>query len=78
VVDLGVVRLDARMLAVAEPEDPVLLVARYACTTRDELAASAAILKLAKCSIGGVLFNAYENPARDWLSRMLGFAAEWQ
>jgi hypothetical protein len=73
VIDLGVVRLDARMLAVARPEDPVLLVARYGCTRRDELAATAAIVKFAKCRIGGVVLSGYESPAADCVKRVLGF-----
>ena len=73
VIDLGVVRLDARMLAVARPEDPVLLVARYGCTRRDELAATAAIVKLARCRIGGVVLSGYESPAADCVQRVLGF-----
>ena len=73
VVDLGVMRLDARMLALAGPEDPVLVVARYGCTRRDELAATLAILKLAKCRIGGVILNGYESPAVDRLQWIAGF-----
>jgi Mrp family chromosome partitioning ATPase len=72
VVDLGVVHLDARMAAIARPEDPVLLVVRCGSTRRDELAATAAILNLAKCKIGGVILNAYQTPAADWLRRFLG------
>src|SRR5262249_54009419 len=49
VIDLGVVRLDARMLVLARPEDPVLIVARYGATRREELSSTAAVLKLAKC-----------------------------
>jgi hypothetical protein len=72
VIDLGVVRLDARMLALARPDDPVLIVARYGCTRRDELSSTAAILGLAKCRIGGVIFNAYESPASARIARLLG------
>jgi hypothetical protein len=73
VVDIGVVRLDARMLAVAGPDDPVLVIVRYGCTRREELAATLAILNLAKCKIGGVILNGYESPATDWLQRIVGF-----
>lgn len=73
VIDLGVVRLDARMLALAGPDDPVLIVARYGGTQRDELTSTAAILDLAKCRIGGVILNACESPATDRIARMLGF-----
>ncbi len=72
VIDLGVVRLDARMLALARPDDPVLIVARYGCTRREELTSTAAILGLAKCRIGGVILNASESPATDRIARLLG------
>ncbi len=72
VIDLGVVRLDARMLALAGPDDPVLIVARYGCTQRDELTSTAAILGLAKCRVGGVILNAGESPATDRIARLLG------
>jgi hypothetical protein len=65
VVDLGVVRLDARMLAMARPDDPVLVVARYGCSRRDELAATLAVVNLANRSIGGVILNGYKSPARS-------------
>jgi Mrp family chromosome partitioning ATPase len=73
VVDLGVLRIDARMLAAARPDDPVLVVARYGCTRRDELAATVGIVKLAKCRMGGVILNAYETPALDRLHWLPGF-----
>jgi Mrp family chromosome partitioning ATPase len=73
VIDLGVVRLDARMLALARPDDPVLIVARYGCTRREELISTAAILGLAKCRIGGVILNASESPATDRIARLRGF-----
>ena len=76
VVDLGVVRQDARMLAVAGPDDPVLLVARYGATRREELAGTLAILKLAKCKVGGVILNGYESPAADRLQHLLGFGKD--
>jgi Mrp family chromosome partitioning ATPase len=76
VVDVGVVRLDARMVAVAGPDDPVLVVVRYGCTRREELAATLAILNLAKCKIGGVILNGYESPATDWLQRIVGFGKD--
>ena len=78
VVDVGVVRLDARMLAVAAPDDPVLVVARYGCTRREELTATLAILNLAKCRIGGVILNGYESPATDWLLRISGLGKDRQ
>jgi len=76
VVDLGVVRQDARMLALAGPDDPVLLVSRYGATRREELAGTVAILKLAKCKVGGVILNGYESPATDCLQHLLGFGKD--
>ncbi|HKD69409.1 MAG TPA: hypothetical protein VKB84_21400 [Candidatus Binataceae bacterium] len=72
VVDLGAVRLDPRMLAVARPDDPVLVVARYGATRRDELAGTVAVINLAKCRIGGVILNSYESPALDRLQWIAG------
>jgi len=76
VVDLGVVRADARMLGLAAPDDPVLVVARYGCTRRDELESTLAILKLARCHIGGVVLNAYESPAAERLRWIPGFGQD--
>lgn len=72
IIDLGAVRLDARMLAVARPDDPVLVVARYGCTRRDELAAALAVINVANCRIGGVILNGYESPAIDRLQWIAG------
>jgi Mrp family chromosome partitioning ATPase len=58
VVDLGVVRLDARMLPLARETDPILLVARYGHTRRHELATTAAALCAAKRTPAGVILNA--------------------
>ena len=74
VVDLGVLRADARMLALARPDDPVLVVARYGCSRRDELAATFAVVNLAQRRIGGVILNGYESPAIDRLHWIPGFA----
>ena len=71
IIDLGVVRLDARMLALARPEDPVLVVARYGCTQREELAATLAVINVANAKSAGVILNGYESPAADrlpWIS----------
>jgi Mrp family chromosome partitioning ATPase len=73
VLDLGVVRVDARMLAMARPDDPVLVVARYGCSRRDELAATVAVVNLAQRNIGGVILNGYESPAIDRLHWIPGF-----
>lgn len=58
VVDLGVARLDAQMLALARPGDPILLVARYGHSERRELATTAAALRTANRTPAGVIFNA--------------------
>jgi len=57
VVDLGVVRLDGRLLGLARPADPVVVVTRYGFTERDELASTVAALKTASRSVGGVIIN---------------------
>jgi Mrp family chromosome partitioning ATPase len=76
VVDLGAMRLDARMLGLAGPDHPVLVIARYGCTRRDELEATLAILKLAKCRIGGVILNAYESRATERLRWIPGIGRD--
>src|SRR5208282_5521337 len=45
VIDLGVVRLEPRMLALARPADPVLVVTRYQHTKREELLATVGVLR---------------------------------
>jgi Mrp family chromosome partitioning ATPase len=62
VIDLGVTRLDARMLPLARETDPILLVARYGATRRQELATTAAALRAAKRTIAGVILNAATRP----------------
>ncbi len=62
VIDLGVVRLDARTLPLARESDPILLIARYGATRRHELATTAAALRGAKRSAAGVILNAVANP----------------
>jgi Mrp family chromosome partitioning ATPase len=57
VIDLGVTRLDARMLPLARDNDPILLVARYGQTRRNELATTAAALLAAKRNVAGVVLN---------------------
>lgn len=58
VVDLGVVRLDGRLLGLARPTDPIIVVTRYGSTLRDELATTVAALKAASRSVAGVIVNA--------------------
>ena len=61
VVDLGVVRLDARMLPLARETDPILLVVRNGQTRRQELATTSAALRAAKRTVAGVILNAATN-----------------
>jgi receptor protein-tyrosine kinase len=70
VVDLGVVRLDTRMLTLARPTDPILLVARYGHTRRQELATTAAALRAANRTVAGVVFNAAASPAANLLRKL--------
>jgi Mrp family chromosome partitioning ATPase len=58
VIDLGVTRLDPRMLPLMRPSDPILLVVRYGQTERRELATTAAALRVADRTVGGVIMNA--------------------
>ncbi len=58
VVDLGVVRLDARMLPLVRPTDPIVLIVRYGHTERQELATAAHALRAANRAIAGVVLNA--------------------
>src|ERR1700730_7063430 len=62
VVDLGVTWLDSGMSPLIRPTDPILLVARYGQTKRQELASAAAGLRAANRALAGVIFNAAANP----------------
>lgn len=71
VVDLGVVRLDGRLLALARPADPIIVVTRYGSTQREELATTATALKAASRTVAGVIINGvpqYPSPLRKWAS----------
>jgi hypothetical protein len=57
VIDLGVARLDPRMLPLMRPTDPILLVVRYGQTERKELATTAAALRAADRNVAGVILN---------------------
>jgi len=63
VVDLGVVRLDARMLPLARESDPIFLVVRHGHTRRQELATTTAALQAARRSVAGAILNAVKRPA---------------
>src|SRR5579875_641064 len=69
VVDLGVVRLDGRLLSLARPTDPIIVVTRYGCTEREELATTVAALKAASRTVAGVVLNGVPelpSPLRKW------------
>lgn len=72
VIDLGVPRLDARMLPMARPRDPIVLVVRYGHTEREELASTSSALSAANRTIAGVIFNAAttstKNPLQGQMS----------
>lgn len=62
VVDLGVVRLDPRLLALARVGDPLLLVVRYGHTERQELANTCSGLRAAGRPPAGILLNGAADP----------------
>jgi Mrp family chromosome partitioning ATPase len=67
ILDLGVPRLDARMLPLARSSDPVLLVVRYGVTRRQELSTTAVALRAANRSTAGVILNGTSVPAFNLL-----------
>ncbi len=71
VVDLGVVRLDARMLPVARPQDPLMLVVRYGHTERQELATSAIALAAVDRTPAGVILDGVSLPPPGRLRRLM-------
>src|SRR5581483_6062984 len=78
VVDLGVVRLDGRLLALARPTDPIIVVTRYGATEREELATTAAALKAASRTVAGVILNGVPElpaPLRPWANVL---SRRWQ
>jgi Mrp family chromosome partitioning ATPase len=62
--------LDTRMLLLARPADPILLVARYGHTRRQELATTTAALRAANRAVAGVVFNAAANPVANTLRKL--------
>ena len=62
VVDLGVVRLDARMLPLARESDPIFLIVRHGHTRRQELATTTAALRAARRSVTGAILNGVTRP----------------
>ena len=72
IVDLGVTRLDARMLPLARSEDPILMVVRQGHTERRELATTASALRAARRSLAGVILNDATDPVAKPIRRLLG------
>jgi Mrp family chromosome partitioning ATPase len=64
IVDLGVVRLDARTLPLARVNDPIILVVRRGLTKRSELSTSSAALRAANRGVAGVIFNGAAQSAK--------------
>jgi Mrp family chromosome partitioning ATPase len=75
VIDLGVVRLDPRMLALARPNDPILIVARHLHTDREEMIATANILRTTGHPAAGVILNGYKSPLPAAVRRLVGMEA---
>src|SRR5579863_5343915 len=75
VIDLGVVRLDPRMLALARPNDPILVVARHLSTDREEMIATVNVLRNTGHPVAGVILNAYKSPLPGLLRRLVGMEA---
>jgi Mrp family chromosome partitioning ATPase len=71
VADLGVIRLDARMLALARTNDPLIIVARYGSTQRQELTNTALSLRAAKRTIAGVMVNGVSRPIHNSAASLL-------
>ena len=71
VVDLGVVRLDPRLLSLARLGDPLLLVVRYGHTERQELANTCSGLRAAGRPPAGVILNGKTEPINGVFRRFL-------
>lgn len=72
VIDLGVVRLDPRMLALARPNDPILVVVRHLSTDREEMIATVNVLRNTGHTVAGVILNAYKSPLPKLVRRWVG------
>src|ERR1700674_4255199 len=75
VIDLGVVRLDPRMLALARPNDPILIVARHLHTDRAEMIATVNVLRNTGHPVAGVILNGYKSPLPALVRRLVGMEA---
>jgi Mrp family chromosome partitioning ATPase len=71
VIDLGVTRLDARMLALSRPADPILVAVRYGHSERQELATTVNALQAANRTVAGVILNATRDPVAKSVRRLL-------
>jgi protein-tyrosine kinase len=69
VIDLGVTRLDARMLPLVRPTDPILLVVRSGQTERQELVTTTAALRAADRTVAGVILNGAASTVANFLRR---------
>ncbi len=72
VIDLGVVRLDPRMLALARPNDPILVVARHLRTDRAEMIATVNLLRNTGHPVAGAILNGYKSPLPTLVRRLIG------
>lgn len=72
VIDLGVVRLEPRILALARPADPVLIVTRYQHTKREELLTTAGVLRASGHTPSGVILNGNKSSVPAFIRRYLG------
>jgi len=73
VIDLGVIRLEPRMLALARPADPILIVTRYRHTERQELLTTTGVLRATNHTVSGVILNGYKSSVPGLVRRYLGF-----
>jgi len=71
VIDLGVTRLDARMLPLARSTDPILLIVRYGLTERQELATTVSALRAANRAVAGVVLNGTTDPVAKSIRRFV-------
>ena len=71
VIDMGIPRLDARMLPLVRVADPVLLVVRYGSTERKELSTTTTALRAANRSLAGVIVNGKRDPILKPIRRLM-------
>jgi Mrp family chromosome partitioning ATPase len=73
VIDMGVIRLEPRMLAMARPNDLILIVTRYLHTERQELLSTAGVLRGTNHTVTGVILNGFKSAVPGFIRRYLGF-----